>query len=127
MKSPQTRLDDPGGDRDARLAPVPPESTSGWLTPSSMEQPTPTGRGVLHSVQGGTSSSAWVERSTEPLLLTTVEAAQRLGIGRCTMQHLVNEGKIRSLKIGALRRIPAAALGEYIERESRGGCPTPPS
>jgi excisionase family DNA binding protein len=36
------------------------------------------------------------------------------------MQALINEGKVRSLKIGALRRIPAEALGEYIERESRG-------
>ncbi|WP_349257855.1 helix-turn-helix domain-containing protein [Iamia sp.] len=60
-----------------------------------------------------------VLESPPPLLLTTTQAARFLNVGRCTMQTLVNEGKVRSLKIGALRRIPVEALDEYISRESQ--------
>jgi excisionase family DNA binding protein len=53
-----------------------------------------------------------------PLLLTIEEAAERLTVGRCTMQKLVLSGEVRSFKIGTkLRRIPPEALDEYIARK----------
>jgi len=52
-----------------------------------------------------------------PLLLTIEQAAERLTVGRCTMQQLVLSGEVRSFKIGKLRRIPPEALDEYIARK----------
>jgi excisionase family DNA binding protein len=54
-----------------------------------------------------------------PLLLTIEQAAERLTIGRCTMQQLLLDGEVRSFKIGKLRRIPPEALDEYIARKMR--------
>ncbi|MQA14718.1 MAG: helix-turn-helix domain-containing protein [Pseudonocardiaceae bacterium] len=44
------------------------------------------------------------------------EAAQLLGVGRTRVFDLIKLGELRSVKIGCSRRIPAAALDEYIER-----------
>ena len=49
-------------------------------------------------------------------LLTVEEAAHRLSIGRTTMYALLRAGAVRSVKVGRLRRIPAEALTEYIDR-----------
>lgn len=54
------------------------------------------------------------------LLLTIEEAAERLQVGRCTMQNLLISGEVRSIKIGRLRRIPPDALEDYIERHLAG-------
>lgn len=58
-----------------------------------------------------------VEQATH-LLLTITQAAERLQVGRCTMQALVLDGSVRSFKIGRLRRIPPEALDEFISRTS---------
>jgi excisionase family DNA binding protein len=50
------------------------------------------------------------------LLITVNEAAQRLSIGRPKMWQLVMTGEVLSIKIGASRRIPVAALEAYVER-----------
>jgi excisionase family DNA binding protein len=50
------------------------------------------------------------------LLLTVEEAARQLSIGRPKMYQLVMRGDIVSVKIGASRRIPVAALNEYVQR-----------
>lgn len=50
------------------------------------------------------------------LLLTIDEAARQLGVGRSTMYGLVLDGAVESVRIGRLRRIPAQALPEYLER-----------
>lgn len=50
------------------------------------------------------------------LLLTIEEAAERLQIGRCTMQALLLSGEVQSFKIGRLRRVLPAALDAYIRR-----------
>ena len=50
------------------------------------------------------------------LLLTIEEAAERLQVGRCTMQALLLSGEVQSFKIGRLRRVPPAALEAYIRR-----------
>ncbi|MEO6627404.1 MAG: helix-turn-helix domain-containing protein [Aquihabitans sp.] len=51
------------------------------------------------------------------LLLTIEEAAEQLQVGRCTMQALLLSGEVQSLKIGRLRRVPPAALEDYITRQ----------
>lgn len=50
------------------------------------------------------------------LLLTVEEAAHQLCIGRPKMWQLVMRGEVVSLKIGASRRVPVAALDEYVQR-----------
>ena len=48
------------------------------------------------------------------LLLTPEEAADRLALPRTTSYELIRTGELRSVKIGRARRIPVAALGEYV-------------
>jgi excisionase family DNA binding protein len=48
------------------------------------------------------------------LLLTPTEAARRLSIGRTACYALLTKGKLASIKIGASRRIPMAALDAFI-------------
>ena len=48
-------------------------------------------------------------------LLTPIEAAQRLGIGRTRMFALISRGEVQSVKIGRLRKVPASALDAYIK------------
>jgi excisionase family DNA binding protein len=50
----------------------------------------------------------------EKLLLSPAEAAAHLSIGRSKVYELMRLGQLRSVKIGALRRIPQAALGDFI-------------
>jgi excisionase family DNA binding protein len=51
----------------------------------------------------------------ERLLLSVVEAAQRLGIGRTLMYELLGSGEIESVHVGRLHKIPAEALGAFID------------
>jgi excisionase family DNA binding protein len=53
---------------------------------------------------------------TTKVLLTVEETAEALGYGRTYMFKLVREGEIESVKSGKLRRIPAAAIDEYVAR-----------
>lgn len=50
-----------------------------------------------------------------PLLLTVNQAAHILGIGRSTLYQLIDDGEIRSVKVGASRRVPLKAVHEYID------------
>ncbi len=50
------------------------------------------------------------------VLLTVEEAADRLRIGRTTCFNLIRTGALESVTIGHLRRVPVAALPEYVER-----------
>ena len=52
----------------------------------------------------------------DALLLTPVEAAKVLGIGRTKVYELMAGGVLRSVKIGTARRIPAVALAEFVAR-----------
>jgi excisionase family DNA binding protein len=57
------------------------------------------------------------------VLLTPEQAADALGIGRWKLHDLLRQGRLRSLRIGSCRRIPTAALSEFIaelEREQTG-------
>ena len=56
-----------------------------------------------------------MERLTDTAVLLTVEeAAELLRIGRTQAYRLVRDGELRSVKIGASRRIPRAALDELV-------------
>lgn len=48
------------------------------------------------------------------ILSTPREAARALGIGRSKLYELMREGSIRFIRIGSCRRVPAAALDEFV-------------
>lgn len=54
--------------------------------------------------------------SDEKLLLTVVEAAHRLGIGRTLMYELLGSGQIKSVHVGRLHKVPVDALAQFVER-----------
>ena len=49
-----------------------------------------------------------------PILFSTAEVARLLGIGRCRVYDLIRWRELRSVKVGASRRISARALAEYV-------------
>ncbi|MBW3649330.1 MAG: helix-turn-helix domain-containing protein [Actinobacteria bacterium] len=49
------------------------------------------------------------------LLLTVVEAAEVLGIGRSTMYELIRAGEVEVVHLGRCARVPATALEEFVE------------
>lgn len=67
---------------------------------------------------------SWPEEATAPepefdstlVLLTVEEAARRLRIGRTSCFRLIRTGELESVPVGRLRRVPAAAVAEYVER-----------
>jgi excisionase family DNA binding protein len=63
-----------------------------------------------------------------PLLLTVERAAERLELSRTKVYELIADGELESIKIGGSRRVPAAALHDYVERlraEQSGAEPAP--
>lgn len=50
------------------------------------------------------------------LLLKVEEVAEILNVGRSTAYHLVLTGEIESVTVGRLRRVPAKAVTEYVNR-----------
>ena len=60
--------------------------------------------------------------SVEPgqLLLSPVQAARRLGIGRSTLYLLLGDGQLESVHIGARRLVPVEGLERFVERLRRG-------
>lgn len=55
----------------------------------------------------------------DKLLLTPVEAAHALGIGRSKVYQLLQSGQLQSVHIGSCRRIPREALHELLEELRR--------
>jgi excisionase family DNA binding protein len=53
---------------------------------------------------------------SKPILVSVADAAQMLSIGRTAAWELVRKRKIKSVKIGRTRRVPIAAIQDYIER-----------
>jgi len=53
---------------------------------------------------------------SDPVLLTPVEAAAALGIGRSKLYELIQTGVLESVHIGACRRIPTAAVAALVDR-----------
>ncbi|HEY7419269.1 MAG TPA: helix-turn-helix domain-containing protein [Ktedonobacteraceae bacterium] len=52
----------------------------------------------------------------KPILVSVVEVARMLSIGRTAAWELVRKQEIKSIKIGRTRRVPIVAIQEYIER-----------
>ena len=50
------------------------------------------------------------------LLLRPEDAARALGVGRTKVYELMRSGALRSVRVGGLRRIPIAALNEFVAR-----------
>lgn len=50
----------------------------------------------------------------EKLLLSPTEAAAHLSVGRSKVYELMRLGQLRSVKIGGCRRIPRAALADFV-------------
>ncbi|MCY7365122.1 MAG: helix-turn-helix domain-containing protein [Frankiaceae bacterium] len=50
----------------------------------------------------------------EKLLLTPIEAATALGIGRSKVYELMQSGQLQSVHIGACRRVPADAVDSFL-------------
>ncbi|MDX3645102.1 helix-turn-helix domain-containing protein [Streptomyces sp. MB09-02B] len=50
------------------------------------------------------------------VLLTVEEAARRLQIGRTTCYGLIRSGELETVPVGRLRRVPADAVPEYVNR-----------
>ena len=50
----------------------------------------------------------------ERLLLSVVEAAQRLGIGRTLMYELLTSGQVESVHVGRLHKVPTDSLEAFI-------------
>jgi excisionase family DNA binding protein len=53
--------------------------------------------------------------SADKVLLTTEEAAERLGVGRSTLYALIRSGKLRTVKIGRRRLVPVTAIPQLIQ------------
>ena len=49
-------------------------------------------------------------------LLTTMQGAGYLGVGRTTMWSLINKGEVETVTIGRSRRILIESLDNYVER-----------
>jgi excisionase family DNA binding protein len=59
-----------------------------------------------------------LEEMMNEILFTPEQAAREvLRVGRTTVYELMASGQLRSITIGRLRRIPASALDEYIQRQ----------
>jgi excisionase family DNA binding protein len=53
----------------------------------------------------------------EPLLVRVEEAARLLSLSRSTIYEMMNAGDIPSVRCGAARRIPVAALREWVANQ----------
>ena len=61
------------------------------------------------------------ETTSERLLLTVEEAAERLNIGRTLAWQLVHQGELPSIRLGRCVRIPWQALQDWIAKRAHGG------
>ena len=65
-------------------------------------------------------------RGHEVLLLTMVDAARVLSVGRTTMYELVGAGEIEVVHIGRAARVPVASIEAFVERRRRQGATVRP-
>ncbi len=73
-------------------------------------------RSVQHHVED-TIASQQAHPTPIKLLLTMDEAARALGLGVTSFYDLVMKKQIASIKIGRSRRVPIAALEEFVARQ----------
>jgi excisionase family DNA binding protein len=91
-------------------------------TPVSLDANTPAAIQITApgSIEEGRQDDSHTPVATTKLLVTVGEAAQMLGIGRSLMYELVSGAEVASVKIGGVRRIPMAALDEFVNRQLAG-------
>jgi excisionase family DNA binding protein len=53
-----------------------------------------------------------------PLLVRVEEAARLLSLSRSMIYEMMNNGELPSVRCGAARRIPLAALRAWVERQT---------
>ena len=66
----------------------------------------------------GRAGSPLAGRSDDKLLISVEEAAQRLDIGRTLFFELIRSGRIRTIRVGRLRKVPIESLRDFVERQS---------
>ncbi|MEI6777656.1 MAG: helix-turn-helix domain-containing protein [Chloroflexales bacterium] len=62
-----------------------------------------------------------LEPAVEPLLVRVEEAARILSLSRSTIYEMMDAGELPSVRRGAARRIPVAALRAWVAQQT-----TPP-
>ena len=87
-----------------------PDAAAGARSPASCEGASSTVEARSPAVRARQNES-----SLGKLLLRVEEAADLLGVGRTRVNALIGSGALHSVKIGGSRRVPAAALHEYVE------------
>jgi excisionase family DNA binding protein len=50
----------------------------------------------------------------DKLLLTPIEAAEALGIGRSKLYELIQSGQLPSVRIGTCRRVPSEVVHRFV-------------
>jgi excisionase family DNA binding protein len=66
-------------------------------------------------------TAARARRDLEPDALTTDQVARVLGLSRFTVNTLISRGDLRSVKIGAARRVLRRDLDAYLATLASGG------
>jgi excisionase family DNA binding protein len=56
--------------------------------------------------------------SLEPLLVRVEEAARMLSLSRSTIYEMMDAGELPSVRRGSARRIPVAALREWVNQQT---------
>ncbi len=67
------------------------------------------------------STSRGVHMDRDPMLYKPEEAGQTLRLSRSRIFELMASGELASVTIGRSRRIPRAALEQYVERLQASG------
>ena len=64
----------------------------------------------------------WLMSSEDvpPILFSPEEVSRLLGIARCRVFDLIRHGELRSVKVGASRRVSARALHEFVRHLELG-------
>jgi excisionase family DNA binding protein len=70
--------------------------------------------GLSQLIKGGSMAA------DDQLLYKPETAGAKLEMGRTAIYQLVKTGELRSVKIGRSRRIPAAALQDYVNKLTGG-------
>lgn len=58
-----------------------------------------------------------LEPAVEPLLVRVEEAARLLSLSRSTIYEMMDAGELPSIRRGTARRIPVAALREWVDQQ----------
>jgi excisionase family DNA binding protein len=59
-----------------------------------------------------------LEPGVEPLLVRVEEAARMLSLSRSTIYEMMDAGELPSVRRGAARRIPVAALRDWVAQQT---------